>query len=188
MADLTALEQFCATCKGDGSLPIYGEKDGKRMRIGVRVCPACDGRCVVQAPVTSKTESLRRYSIQRHEIVGGYTAAGTVDVYLASEVDAVLAQNAVETTEEPEFESVGWQYKFASIWGGHVWRDSPSRHNGSDYTESREIFARRAVKSEARRCSECDDTGTVVDTEGREYDCYACPKGLPDRILKEPQR
>lgn len=43
------------------------------------------------------------------------------------------------------------------------------------------------VKSSARHCSECDDTGTVVDTEGREYDCYACSKGLPDRILKEPQ-
>lgn len=42
-------------------------------------------------------------------------------------------------------------------------------------------------KSEAPRCLKCDDTGTVFDTEGREYDCYACPKGLPDRIMKEPQ-
>lgn len=55
---MTALEQFCATCRGDGSLPIYGEKDGKKLRIGVRVCPACDGRCLVPAPQSSKDETL----------------------------------------------------------------------------------------------------------------------------------
>ena len=62
----------------------------------------------------------------------------------------VALETAVVTPETPaeqEFVPVGWQYKFASIWGGFVWRDSPSRHNGSDYTESREIFARPAPKT-----------------------------------------
>lgn len=50
--------------------------------------------------------------------------------------EQLAARPAPETPAE--FVSVGYQYKFPSFWGGVVWRDSPSRHNGSDYTESRE--------------------------------------------------
>lgn len=54
--------------------------------------------------------------------------------------------------------------------------------------DCRLIFrVRSSLKSSAPRCSECGDSGTVIDTEGREYDCYACSKGLPDRIMKEPR-
>lgn len=44
-----------------------------------------------------------------------------------------------------EYESVGWQYRFPSIWGGMVWRDSPNDYNGSHYTEAREISAKRTA-------------------------------------------
>lgn len=71
-----------------------------------------------------------------------------------------------------EYESVGWQYKFPSIWGGAVWRDSPSRHNGSDYTESREVFAKRSpLKAPAPRCA---THGVELAFDGDE--CWECKR------------
>jgi hypothetical protein len=66
---------------------------------------------------------------------------------------AVAKLRAPET--KAEYESVGWQYKFPSIWGGHVWRDSPNRYNGCDYSESREIFAKR-LPEKASAPTTCD--------------------------------
>lgn len=73
------------------------------------------------------------------------------------------------------YEAVGWQYKFPSLWGGHVWRDSASRYNGSDYSESREIFAKRSP------CARCGGAGTICDPEtwmgGPCPDCSAVKTG-----------
>jgi hypothetical protein len=43
----------------------------------------------------------------------------------------------------PEYESVGYQYKFHGAFGGVTWRDSSNDYNGGRYVESREIFAKR---------------------------------------------
>lgn len=64
----------------------------------------------------------------------------------AAEAEARLAEaEALRKDAERwrELESVGRQYRFPSIWGGTVWRDSSNDYNGSRYTETREIFARR---------------------------------------------
>ena len=57
--------------------------------------------------------------------------------------------SSLPSTPSPdEYESVGWQYKVPGISGGGEWRDSPHNYNGSRYTESREIFAKRAAPPE----------------------------------------
>lgn len=116
-----------------------------------------------------------------HYEMGGHTDWSL----MIDSIEKHLAGSAAETTRESEFVSIGWQYKFPSSWGGDVWLDSSSQYNGHNYTESREIFARRAEK--APECQTCNDTGEIDELLGgiaRSNPHAPCPDCRPTSAQK----
>lgn len=89
-------------------------------------------------------------------------------------VRAALSESPEKTPVPPaEYESVGWQFRYPSIWGpGHVWLDHSGGHNGNNYDLTREIFARRAENGEAR----CPHGFVLAENV-----CGPCSEGRPNR-------
>jgi hypothetical protein len=78
---------------------------------------------------------------------------GGPDVALDPGQELVSAEPLYRTAPPvPEYESIGWQYKHHSSWGGFVWDSSSESRNGYAPVDSREIFVKRSAPTkEAKR-------------------------------------
>lgn len=98
-------------------------------------------------------EEWERLDAERLELLKANDALAADNAALREKHDAISALEIASRREADELrkdaerwrelESVGRQYRFPSIWGGTIWLDSSNDYNGSRYTETREIFARR---------------------------------------------
>jgi hypothetical protein len=137
------------TCEGTGDAPVVGSL----LKPGLTfpdhpVIPRTDAKFDAIGMLLDRVRS-RRGSDQMRKLRGERPQDDAWpwihETELVAAVEALLDSAPKMGNAEPAYESVGFQYRFPSSWGGNVWRDSPNSYNGHSYDASREIFARKAV-------------------------------------------
>lgn len=135
-------------------------------------------------PETPEQRRMREFYTARGVNVGW--GRGRSGAYLAP-----FAANAwaawQEAQQGTQYEEVGWQYKFPSIWGdGYVWRDSSVDYNGSRYVEARRIYAQKVCNAPEPPACPHPSVAIIPDKDGTPT-CSCCGKHAPYPFCRTPE-
>ncbi len=134
--DARQWEAFCNNDDGDGS-------------IGIRIIGGFAGADAAFEYAEQLAARLNQRELPSDAASAEPEGEANLSLRLAQQEEEIGKYKAwTRSVDSWEYESAGYQYMFPSIWGGVVWLDSSSRHNGNEPVGSREIFVKRASPPE----------------------------------------